>query len=51
MAKRLSYEASGFYRLRGPVDRDNLDVARAKKMLEEFRQLVGDDPIEVEVKR
>lgn len=42
---------SGFYRLRGPVDRDNLDVAKAKKMLDEFRRLVGDDPIEAEVKR
>lgn len=42
---------SGFYRLRGPVDRDSLDVAKAKKMLDEFRQLVGDDPIEAEVKR
>lgn len=42
---------SGFYRLRGPVDRDNLDVARATKMLQEFRQLVGDDPIDIEVKR
>ncbi|MBY0275420.1 restriction endonuclease [Candidatus Binatia bacterium] len=42
---------SGFYRLRGPVDRDNLDVAKAKQMLDEFRQLVGDDPIDAELKR
>ena len=42
---------SGFYRLRGPVHRDNLDVAKAKKMLDEFHQLVGDDPIDAEVKR
>lgn len=42
---------SGFYRLRGPVDRDNLDVSRARKMLDDFRQLVGDDPIDAEVKR
>lgn len=42
---------SGFYRLRGPVDRDNLDVAKAKEMLDGFRQLVGDDPIDAEVKR
>jgi Restriction endonuclease len=42
---------SGFYRLRGAVDRDKLDVARAKRMLEEFRHLVGNDPIEAEVKR
>lgn len=42
---------SSFYRLRGPVDRDNLDVAKAKNMLDEFRRLVGDDPIEAELKR
>jgi hypothetical protein len=42
---------SGFYRLRGPVDRDSLDVDKAKKMLDEFRQLVGDDPIDAEVER
>lgn len=42
---------SGFYRLRGAVDRDKLDVGRAKTMLDEFRQLVGNDPIEAEVKR
>ena len=42
---------SGFYRLTGPVDRDHLDVERAKRLLTEFRQLVGDDPIEAEVRR
>lgn len=42
---------SGFYRLRGPLDREKLDVARAQEMLKEFRRLVGDDPIEAEVKR
>ena len=42
---------SGFYRLRGPVDKDNLDVTRARGLLNEFRQLVGDDPIEAEIRR
>jgi len=42
---------SAFYRLRKPVDRDSLDVDRAKTMLEEFRRLVGDDPIDAEVNR
>lgn len=42
---------SGLYRLRGPVDRDNLDVDKAKRMLAEFRKLVGDDPLEVELAR
>ena len=42
---------SNFYRLKGPVDRDALDVAKAKAMLEEFRAMVGDDPIEAEIDR
>lgn len=42
---------SNFYRLRGPVDRDSLDVATAKRLLDEFRDAVGNDPIEVEVER
>lgn len=42
---------SGFYRLRGPVDKDNLDVVKARDLLKEFRELVGDDPIEAAVKR
>lgn len=42
---------SGFYCLRAPVDRDYLDTAKAKQMLKEFRQLVGNDPIEAEMKR
>lgn len=37
---------SGFYRLTGPIDKDNLDVGRAKRLLAEFRELVGNDPIE-----
>lgn len=41
---------SNFYRLRNAVDRDNLDTARAKRLLQEFRELVGDDPIEAAIK-
>ena len=42
---------SNFYRLRGAVDKDNLDNDRAKKLLDEFREIVGNDPIENEIKR
>ena len=42
---------SNFYRLRGAVDKDNLDNNRAKKLLDEFREIVGNDPIENEIKR
>lgn len=40
---------SGFYRLKGPIDRDQLDEARAKRLLAEFRDAVGNDPIEAEL--
>lgn len=43
--------ASAFYRLKGPIDRDNLDEKKAKKLLEEFRNLLGDDPIEAEIEK
>ncbi|MFC5571359.1 restriction endonuclease [Lysobacter yangpyeongensis] len=43
--------ASGFYRLNGPLDRDQLDERKAKKLLAEFRGMVGDDPIEAEIRR
>ena len=39
-----------FYNMRGPIDRDQLDVNRAKKLLNELRELVGTDPIEEEIK-
>lgn len=42
---------SNFYRLRGAVDKDNLDNDRAKKLLDEFQEIVGNDPIENEIKR
>ena len=42
---------SNFYRLRGPVDQDALDVPKAVALLNEFRELVGNDPIELEIQR
>jgi restriction endonuclease Mrr len=47
----ISSIASGFYRLKGPMDRDNLDEKKAKRLLAEFREAIGDDPIEAEIKR
>jgi restriction endonuclease Mrr len=43
--------ASGFYRLKGPIDRDQLDEEKAKRLLAEFRGAIGDDPIEAEIKK
>ncbi len=43
--------ASNFYRLKGPLDRDNLDVRAAVSKLKEFRELLGNDPIEMEIER
>lgn len=37
---------SGFYRLSTPVDKDNLDIEKAKRLLQEFRDSVGSDPID-----
>jgi len=42
---------SNFYRLRNAVDKDNLDNKKAKQLLEEFREMVGNDPIENEIKK
>lgn len=42
---------SNFYKLKGAVDRDNLDNDRAIELLEDFRASVGDDPIESEIER
>ncbi|MBT3030256.1 MAG: hypothetical protein KME36_04035 [Candidatus Thiodiazotropha sp. (ex Lucina pensylvanica)] len=42
---------SNFFRLRGAVDRDALDEKKAKELLAEFRELVGNDPIEAEIER
>lgn len=43
--------ASGFYRLKGAIDRDQLDHKKAKRLLDEFREAMGDDPIEAEIKK
>lgn len=43
--------ASGFYRLKGPMDRDQLDEKKAKRLLAEFREAIGDDPIDAEIKK
>ena len=42
---------SNFFRLRNAVDRDALDEKKAKQLLTEFRELVGNDPIEKEIAR
>ncbi len=42
---------SNFFRLTGPMDKENLDVRSAKSLLKEFRELVGHDPIELEIER
>jgi len=42
---------SNFYRMHNAVDRDNLDVKRAKIFLNEFRELIGTDPIDKEIQR
>lgn len=43
--------ASGFYRLKGPLDPDQLDEKKAKRLLAEFSAAIGDDPIEAEIQR
>jgi len=42
---------SNFFKLKNAVDRDALDEKKAKKLLEEFRNLVGNDPIEAEIQK
>ncbi len=42
---------SNFYRLKQPVDKDYLDCKKALQLLDEFRKLVGSDPIEEEIKK
>ena len=42
---------SGFYRLSGAIDKDNLDNKKAVQLLKEFRDVVGNDPIEAEIER
>ena len=40
---------ASFYRLKSAVDRDKLDEQKAKSLLGEFRESVGDDPIEAAI--
>lgn len=42
---------SNFFRLKNAVDRDKLDEKKAKQLLQEFRSLVGNDPIDKELER
>ena len=42
---------SNFFKLNNAVDRDALDEKKAKQLLGEFRELVGNDPIENEINR
>lgn len=50
-AETLNAIVSNFYKLRGAVDRDQLDTAKAKRLLEEFREIVGADPIDQEIEK
>lgn len=40
---------SNFYKLRAAVDRDNLDEEKARRLLADFREAVGTDPIDREI--
>jgi len=42
---------SNFFKLKNAVDRDQLDEKKAKQLLSEFRDIVGNDPIEKEIER
>lgn len=42
---------SNFFKLKNAVDRDALDEKKAKQLLSEFRELVGNDPVENEIKK
>lgn len=41
---------SSFYRLTTPIDKDNLDIDKARRLLQELRESIGNDPIERAVK-
>jgi len=42
---------SNFYKMRNAIDKDALDNNKASQLLEEFRLIVGTDPIENEIKK
>ncbi|MCG6118511.1 MAG: restriction endonuclease [Aquimonas sp.] len=50
-AEIINAIASGFFRLKGPLDPDQLDAKKAKRLLAEFKQAIGDDPIEAEIQK
>ncbi|MDO8468168.1 MAG: restriction endonuclease [Candidatus Peribacter sp.] len=50
-AETIQKLISTFYRMKTVVDKDQLDEKKGKQLLEEFRQLVGDDPIEKEIEK
>ncbi|MES1950552.1 hypothetical protein S4A8_06835 [Salinisphaera sp. S4-8] len=43
--------ASNFYKMRTAVNKDALDTAKAERLLSEFRELLGSDPIDLEIER
>ena len=49
--EKIDAVVSNFYRLKSAVDRDKLDNERAKRLLQEFREAIGNDPIETEIRR
>lgn len=42
---------SGFFKMKSAVDKDSLDEKKAKQLLSEYSALVGNDPIENEIKK
>jgi Restriction endonuclease len=42
---------SNFYKMKNAIDKDNLNNQKAQELLEEFRIIVGTDPIENEIKK
>lgn len=40
---------SEFFKMKNAADKDNLDEKKAKKILQEFKDLVGNDPIDKEI--
>jgi hypothetical protein len=49
--EQINEIVSGFYRLSGARDTEQLDAKKAKRLLTEFRGIVGNDPIESEIKK
>ncbi len=50
-AETINNIVANFYQLSNAIDRDYLDEGRAKALLKEFKQAVGNDPIENEIKK